>query len=122
MSINNETTVVYESIVMDALEHIWVNITMTTCHKNTSLELEFVLLSALLLLMAVTIFSLGLVFFSRSIFASHTSHIAFVFTVASVLIFVLVFFLFVINFVELFKQKTFKIGIFRILDLVLIIV
>ena len=58
MSVDDETTVVDKTIVVDALEYIRVDIAVTAGDKHASLQLELVLLSALLLFLLV-FFSLG---------------------------------------------------------------
>ena len=113
MSVNNETAVVNKTIVVDALENIGVNVFMATGYKNSSLKLKFILLSALFLFMLAF---LGLRLVLLVIIASHTAISIAAFLVASVLIFIFVLFLLIIDLVQLLKEETLKVSITCDLD------
>jgi hypothetical protein len=52
--VNNETTVVNKTIVVNGLENISINITMTTSDQDSTLELKLVLLALLFLFLVAT--------------------------------------------------------------------
>ena len=108
MPVNNETTVVNQAIVVDALEDIGINVSVATGYKYSSLKLKFILLSALFLFM-LAFLSLRLVLFV--IISTHTAICIAAFLVASVLIFIFVLFLLIVDLVQLLEEKTLKVSI-----------
>ncbi len=74
MSVNNQSTIVDKTVVMDALKDIGINVAMTASDKHSSLQLKLVLLSALLLLL-MSLVGLRFVFFTIVVFPSHASKI-----------------------------------------------
>jgi len=110
VSIDNESAIVNKTVVMDALEHIRVDIAVAARHEYTGLKLELVLFSALLLLM-VTFICLRFVLLSRVVFTGHTTHSAVFIRSAPVLVLIFILFFLVINFIQLLEQKPLKVSI-----------
>ena len=108
MSVNNKPSVVNQAIVVDALEDIGVNVSVATGYKDSSFELKFVLLSALLLFV-LPFLGLRLVLFI--IIATHTAISIAAFLFASVLVLIFVLFLLIVDLVKLLEEKTLKVSI-----------
>jgi len=108
VSVDNQATIVDKTVVMDALEDIRVDVAVAASHKDAGLQLELVLLSALLLLW-VAFLGFRLAVFSGAVLASHAAHV--VIHGAAVLVLILVFFLFVVDLVKLLEEEALQVGI-----------
>ena len=108
MSVYDKSPVVNQAIVVDALEDVWINVSMATGHQNSSLKLEFVLLSALFPFM-LPFFGLRLVLFV--IITTHTTISIAAVAITSVLVLIFVFFLLIIDLVKLLEEKTLKVSV-----------
>ena len=53
--IDNKSTIVNETVVMNRAENIVINITMTTSNQNTAFDLFLILLTFLLLILSLSI-------------------------------------------------------------------
>jgi len=76
--VNDKSSIINESIVMNSKEHILVDVSVSSCDQDTTINLFFVLLSPLFLLykvslLIITIFTLTSVFVSASISATSLS-------------------------------------------------
>ena len=112
MSIDDQSSVVNKTVVVDALKDIRVNITMAASNKHARLKLKLVLLSALLLLL-MTFISLRFILFARVVFSSHASKVGLFIRMAPVLILILIFFFFIVDQVQLFEKKTLQVCIIK---------
>ena len=108
--VNNQSAIVDKAVVMDALKDVRVYITMSTSDQNASFELQLVLLATLLFfgLASLSVLSLRFVVVLRIFITRHASCTTFAFRLASVLVFVFILFFFVVDLIELLKEKCLK--------------
>lgn len=108
--INNKAAVIHETIIVDGVENIVVDITMASCDQYAALNLKLILLSLLFLFYVVGIaILLRSLVFIKSVFLLL---IALVFrTLGLFFDFYFIFLLFFIRYVKSFQNDSFKVAV-----------
>jgi len=117
--VNNKTTVVDKTIVVDGLENVGVNVSVTTSDQNTALNLKLILLALFLLFLvavAVAVHLGALIVVNEVGFIVHAVAVVDVVGLRFLIDVHLFFLLFLVGDVELLKHDFLEVAVVVVLN------